>query len=98
MVKTNNVSKNKAPSVNSVSSPRVIPAVGLVTLDGDFLKTNQGARISDSHISLKVGVRGPALLEVFELREKITSFDHKRIPERVHHLWGASLTSKVIPA
>jgi len=58
-------------------------------LEGDFLTTNQGLRISDNHNSLKAGVRGPTLLEDFVLREKITSFDHERIPERVVHARGA---------
>lgn len=55
----------------------------------DFLTTNQGLRISDNHNSLKAGPRGPSLLEDFVLREKITSFDHERIPERVVHARGA---------
>lgn len=58
-------------------------------LEGDFLTTNQGLRISDNHNSLKAGVRGPSLLEDFVLREKITSFDHERIPERAVHARGA---------
>jgi catalase len=53
------------------------------------LTTNQGVRISDNHNSLKAGPRGPTLLEDFVLREKITSFDHERIPERVVHARGA---------
>ncbi|GHD02654.1 catalase [Pseudorhodoferax aquiterrae] len=53
------------------------------------LTTNQGLRLSDNHNSLKAGVRGPTLLEDFILREKITHFDHERIPERVVHARGA---------
>ncbi|MBC7387370.1 MAG: catalase [Cryobacterium sp.] len=56
---------------------------------GDFLTTNQGVRLSDNHNSLKAGPRGPALLEDFVLREKITHFDHERIPERIVHARGA---------
>lgn len=56
---------------------------------GDFLTTNQGVRLSDNHNSLKAGPRGPSLLEDFVLREKITHFDHERIPERVVHARGA---------
>ena len=52
------------------------------------LTTNQGAVIADNHNSLKAGVRGPTLLEDFILREKITHFDHERIPERVVHAHG----------
>jgi catalase len=53
------------------------------------LTTNQGVVIPDNHNSLKAGVRGPSLLEDFILREKITHFDHERIPERVVHARGA---------
>ncbi|MEO7391801.1 MAG: catalase [Ramlibacter sp.] len=54
-----------------------------------LLTTNQGLAIPDNHNSLKAGVRGPSLLEDFILREKITHFDHERIPERVVHARGA---------
>jgi catalase len=54
-----------------------------------FLTTNQGLRINDDQNSLKAGTRGPSLLEDFHLREKITHFDHERIPERVVHARGA---------
>ena len=56
---------------------------------GEFLTTNQGVRINDNQNSLKAGDRGPTLLEDFILREKITHFDHERIPERVVHARGA---------
>ncbi len=48
-----------------------------------FLTTDQSLRINDDQNSLKAGQRGPSLLEDFILREKITHFDHERIPERV---------------
>jgi catalase len=57
--------------------------------DGETLTTNQGLRIEDDQNSLKAGDRGPSLLEDFQLREKITHFDHERIPERVVHARGA---------
>ncbi len=53
------------------------------------LTTNQGTRIADNQNSLKSGDRGPTLLEDFILREKITHFDHERIPERVVHARGS---------
>jgi len=56
---------------------------------GQMLTTNQGVRIADNQNSLKFGVRGPALLEDFILREKITHFDHERIPERIVHARGS---------
>lgn len=54
-----------------------------------FLTTNQGTLINDDNNSLKAGERGPSLLEDFILREKITHFDHERIPERVVHARGS---------
>jgi catalase len=54
------------------------------------LTTNQGLRLSDDQDSLKAGARGPSLLEDFHLREKITHFDHERIPERVVHARGSA--------
>lgn len=56
---------------------------------GQVLTTNQGVAIADNQNSLKYGVRGPALLEDFILREKITHFDHERIPERIVHARGS---------
>ncbi len=55
-----------------------------------YLTTNQGLRISDDQNSLKAGERGPSLLEDFILREKITHFDHERIPERIVHARGSA--------
>ncbi|MEO7299135.1 MAG: catalase [Verrucomicrobiota bacterium] len=52
------------------------------------LRTNQGIPIADNQNSLKAGPRGPTLLEDFVLREKITHFDHERIPERIVHARG----------
>jgi len=54
------------------------------------LSTNQGVLLSDNHHSLKAGLRGPTLLEDFILREKITHFDHERIPDRAVHARGAA--------
>jgi catalase len=56
---------------------------------GAILTTNQGTKISDNQNSLKGGERGPTLLEDFIMREKITHFDHERIPERVVHARGS---------
>ena len=57
--------------------------------DNEKLTTNQGVGIRDNQNSLKAGARGPSLLEDFILREKITHFDHERVPERVVHARGA---------
>ena len=54
-----------------------------------FLTTATGVRLLDSDHSLKAGPRGPTLLQDHHLREKITHFDHERIPERVVHARGA---------
>ncbi len=55
-----------------------------------MLTTNQGVKIADNHNSLRAGLRGPGLLEDFILREKITHFDHERIPERIVHARGSA--------
>lgn len=75
------------PSVNQNDGtlPRVRADGG-----GQALTTNQGVRISDNQHSLKAGLRGPALLKDFILREKITHFDHERIPERIVHARGSA--------
>ena len=57
---------------------------------GQYMTTNQGVAISDNQSSLKAGLRGPTLLEDFVLREKITHFDHERIPERIVHARGSA--------
>lgn len=57
--------------------------------EGDFLTTNQGQRIADDDNSLKAGTRGPTLMEDFHFREKMTHFDHERMPERVVHARGS---------
>ncbi|MCE7064934.1 catalase [Dyadobacter sp. CY326] len=54
-----------------------------------FLTTNHGVKINDDQNSLTAGERGASLLEDFILREKITHFDHERIPERVVHARGS---------
>ena len=57
---------------------------------GQVMTMNQGVSIGDNQNSLKAGLRGPTLLEDFILREKITHFDHERIPERVVHARGSA--------
>lgn len=56
--------------------------------DGAVLTTQQGVPVGDDQNTLRVGARGPALLEDFHFREKIFHFDHERIPERVVHARG----------
>ena len=56
----------------------------------NVMTTNQGLKVNDTNNSLKSGERGSTLLEDFLLREKITSFDHERIPERIVHARGSA--------
>ena len=79
--------KNKKPVVNN----KKITDLAINTEDGtgQFLTTNHGLRINDNQNSLKAGERGASLLEDFILREKITHFDHERIPERIVHARGS---------
>jgi len=60
------------------------PEAGAATMT-----TNQGVGIADNQNSLKANPRGPTWLEDFILREKITHFDHERIPERIVHARGS---------
>ncbi len=78
-------------------APEVVSATGKPTgapptaraQSGAYLTTAQGLRLKDTDHSLKAGERGPTLLEDYHFREKITHFDHERIPERVVHARGA---------
>ena len=87
-----------SPNGRHQSAPPVFSPTGQPSKDrpeaaaqgGDFLTTAQGVRLPDTDHSLKAGVRGPSLLEDFHLREKITHFDHERIPERVVHARGSA--------
>ncbi|OEC88911.1 MULTISPECIES: catalase [Methanobacterium] len=57
--------------------------------EGKGLTTDQGVKVNHTDDSLKAGKRGPTLMEDFHFREKITHFDHERIPERIVHARGA---------
>ena len=70
------------------AAPRTAETHQTVSSLADTLTTNHGLPIADNLNSLKVGERGPTLLEDFILREKITHFDHERIPERIVHARG----------
>jgi catalase len=61
-----------------------------VDSNNQALTTNQGVPVADNQHSLKIGLRGPSALEDFILREKLTHFDHERIPERVVHARGSA--------
>lgn len=86
---------NTGPKVGTQAPEGVnatIAALDRVRVDstGQVLTTNQGVRVADNQNSLKAGTRGPVLLEDFILREKITHFDHERIPERIVHARGSA--------
>ena len=66
------------------------PATGST---GDTLTTSQGVPVADNQNSLKAGLRGPTLIEDFILRDKITHFDHERIPERIVHAAAPARTA-----
>ena len=85
---------NRSQKTGSVATAGVnssIEPLDRVRVDssGQVLTTNQGVAIADNQNSLKAGPRGPVLLEDFILREKITHFDHERIPERIVHARGS---------
>jgi len=87
--------KNRSPKTGAKASPGVNAAGGglpRVRADagGQAMTTNQGVPVADNQSSLKAGLRGPALLKDFVLREKITHFDHERIPERIVHARGSA--------
>jgi catalase len=75
-------------AVSPTGTPTGAPANSRAQ-SGQYLTTAQGLRLSDTDHSLKAGSRGPILLQDHHLREKITHFDHERIPERVVHARGA---------
>jgi catalase len=91
-------------STETIASPKVgdgRPDIGNNPLNGPLdrvrvddtgrrLTTNQGVPVADNQDSLKIGLRGPTAFEDFILREKITHFDHERIPERVVHARGSA--------
>ena len=77
----------KKPNVNENSKNEQLEQFRADDSGGN-LTTNQGLKVSEDEHSLKVGVRGPTLMEDFHFREKMTHFDHERIPERVVHARG----------
>ena len=95
------VSASTLSEVNASAKTGEAAAPGSHAIDGrlaqtrvdgskQVLTTNQGVPIADNQNSLKAGLRGPTLLEDFILREKITHFDHERIPERIVHARGSA--------
>src|SRR3990167_6902061 len=83
--------QNKTSSTDSTHLGKGGELHQLAGGDHSQLTTNQGLGISDNQNSLKANPRGPTLLEDFILREKITHFDHERIPERIVHARGTGV-------
>jgi catalase len=85
-------SSGKVGDAPAIGVNRLIAPLDRVRVDsgGQMLTTNHGVAVADNQSSLKAGLRGPTLLEDFILREKITHFDHERIPERVVHARGSA--------
>ena len=85
---------SKSKDARSAGSPRDRKDESLEAFrthaENQALTTNQGLRIADNQNSLRAGPRGPTLLEDFIMREKITHFDHERIPERIVHARGSA--------
>lgn len=89
------VSDSREASASTLSETQVSSKTGALDrarsdASGRALTTNQGVAIGDNQNSLKAGLRGPTLLEDFILREKVTHFDHERIPERIVHARGSA--------
>ena len=74
------------PKQQQLDGYRVDPAT-------EYLTTQQGVRVDHTDDALTAGERGPTLLEDFHAREKITHFDHERIPERIVHARGSARTA-----
>ena len=94
-VKNNNRSSNQDTERKSIINGGELAAGGerhqVASAEHAVLTTNQGVPISDNQNSLRSNPRGPTLLEDFILREKITHFDHERIPERIVHARGTGV-------
>ena len=80
--------KQTSPTPHSAESPKTAELHQTAGKDMPVLTTQQGVPVSDDQNTLRIGPRGPALLEDLHFREKIFHFDHERIPERVVHARG----------
>jgi catalase len=85
---SNESAKNGAAALEPRAVDGTLAAKRVNSAD-QALTTNQGVPVGSNQDSLKAGLRGPTLLEDFILREKITHFDHERIPERIVHARGS---------
>jgi catalase len=83
-------SDKKSAPVQQENDKTMKLASFIADASGELMTTNHGLKINDDQNSLKAGERGATLLEDFILREKITHFDHERIPERIVHARGSA--------
>jgi len=86
-------SSKRSPGTATIHDQKLVRGDGgelhqIAAEGGAVLTTAQGGPVSDDQNSLKIGPRGPTLIEDFHFREKIFHFDHERIPERVVHARG----------
>ncbi|RZM27519.1 MAG: catalase HPII [Pedobacter sp.] len=81
------IDKKLVPQPENTKTEKLAPHTADAA--GEQMTTNHGVKINDDQNSLKAGERGATLLEDFILREKITHFDHERIPERIVHARGS---------
>jgi len=81
------IDKKLVPQPENTKTEKLLPHTADAA--GEKMTTNHGVGINDDQNSLKAGERGATLLEDFILREKITHFDHERIPERIVHARGS---------
>jgi catalase len=81
------IDKKLVPQPENLKTDKLVPHTADAT--DEQMTTNHGVKINDDQNSLKAGERGATLLEDFILREKITHFDHERIPERIVHARGS---------
>jgi catalase len=81
------IDKKLVQQPENLKTEKLLPHTADAT--DELMTTNHGLKINDDQNSLKAGERGATLLEDFILREKITHFDHERIPERIVHARGS---------
>jgi len=81
--------QDKAKSQQPANEKTKLLEQHTVDATDQLMTTDHGVKINDDQNSLRAGDRGATLLEDFILREKITHFDHERIPERIVHARGS---------
>src|SRR5688572_6021990 len=82
--------KNKTTNPDTVNDKISELATNKENSQDQLMTTNTGTKVNDDQNSLKAGDRGPTLMEDFIFREKMTHFDHERIPERIVHARGSA--------